>query len=291
MLSKPTRERIKALKENYLLLKPGKEPLLLLIEEAELPEAVYNSNAIENSTLTLRETERVLFEEEVGRSVSTREVYEAKNLARVTERLRETSPTDDLTKDEILELHLMLMGGINDRIAGRLRGPGERVRVGMHVAPAAEQIERMLENALAEYVNDHESHDLSRVARFHLEFEYIHPFNDGNGRIGRVLINRELRRLGFPPIIIRDKEKKVYYRAFGEYERSKNTKPMEKILALSVMESLHKRIAYIAGGELIPLAQYAKERGLSVHALLNQARRQTIPAFREQGAWKISKNA
>lgn len=291
MLSKPTRERIKALKENYLLLKPGKESLLLLIEEAELPEAVYNSNAIENSTLTLRETERVLFEEEVGRSVSTREVYEAKNLARVTERLRKTSPTHDLTKDEILELHLMLMGGINDRIAGRLRGPGERVRVGIHIAPAAEQIERMLENALAEYVNDHESHDLAKVARFHLEFEYIHPFNDGNGRIGRVLINRELRRLGFPPVIIRDKEKKVYYRAFGEYERGKNTKLMERILALSVMESLHKRIAYMAGGELITLTQYAQERDLSVHALLNQARRQTIPAFREQGVWKISKKA
>lgn len=291
MLSKTIRERIKALKENYLFLKPGKESLLLLIEEAELPEAVYNSNAIENSTLTLRETERVLFEGEVGRSVSTREVYEAKNLARVTERLRDTSPTDDLTKDEILELHAMLMGGINDHIAGRFRGPGERVRVGMHIAPAAEQVERMLENALAEYVNDHESHDLAKVARFHLEFEYIHPFNDGNGRIGRVLINRELRRLGFPPIIIRDKEKKVYYRAFGEYERGKNTKPMERILALSVMESLHKRISYMTGDELIPLAQYARERDLSVHALLNQARRQTIPAFREQGVWIISKRA
>ncbi len=289
MLTKPIRERINALKSEYSSLKKGKESLLRLLEEAELPEYVYNSNAIENSTLTLAETESIIHDEEVTRAVTVGEIYEAKNLARVSDGMREITYSGDMTKEEILKLHATLIGGINDHIAGRFRNPGENVRVGTHVAPQHEQIVRMLDNALAEYANDHESHDLSKIARFHLEFEFIHPFVDGNGRIGRVLINRELARLGFPPVIIWNKEKRHYYSAFGEYERGHRVTSMEKILALAVTESLHKRLAYMKNQTaIIPLTEYARRKGASVNALLNQARRQTIPAFREQGAWKIA---
>jgi len=74
------RGRVKALKERYDSLRRGKGDLLKLIDEAEISESVYNSNAIENSTLTLKETERILLELEVARDVSTREIFEAKNL-------------------------------------------------------------------------------------------------------------------------------------------------------------------------------------------------------------------
>ena len=81
--SQPIKRRIQALKREYDILRPGKESLLSMIDEVELPESVYNSNAIENSTLTLEETERILLEQMLSRSVSVREVFEAKNLARV----------------------------------------------------------------------------------------------------------------------------------------------------------------------------------------------------------------
>lgn len=82
-ITKPIRGRIQALKAEYDILRKGKDSLLTMIDEAEVPESVYNSNAIENSTLTLKETEKILLDMEVSRDVSLREVYEAKNLARV----------------------------------------------------------------------------------------------------------------------------------------------------------------------------------------------------------------
>ena len=76
--SQPIKRRIQALKREYDTLRPGKESLLSMIDDVEIPESVYNSNAIENSTLTLEETERILLEQMLSRNVSVREVFEAK---------------------------------------------------------------------------------------------------------------------------------------------------------------------------------------------------------------------
>lgn len=258
-----------------------------MIDEAEIPESVYNSNAIENSTLTLKETEKILLDMEVSRDVSVREVFEAKNLARVIGYIRKKADNIPLSEEMILFLHRMLISGINDDIAGRFRARGEYVRVGTHIAPPPEQVSKMMDAAICGYNNDISLHFIDKLAKFHLEFETIHPFVDGNGRIGRVLICLELGRFGFPMIIIRDKEKKEYYSAFGEYKNKKNIKVMEKIIALALAESLHKRIAYLKSEHIITVADYSKKIGKSAATLLNAARRQTIPAFREKGVWKI----
>ncbi len=286
----PTKKRIQALKAEYDALRKGKESLLVMVDEAEIPEAVYNSNAIENSTLTLKETEKILLDMEVSRDVSVREVFEAKNLARVVEYIRTKSQEIELNKEMILSLHQMLIGGIDDKIAGRFRAKGEYVRVGTHVAPAPEHVESMVDAILLEYSSDLNSYFLDKIAKFHLDFETIHPFNDGNGRIGRAIINFQFQRLGFPRIIVRDREKKDYYQAFGDYREKKNTKTMEKILVLGLMESFHKRIAYFKGEVIITLSDYSKKRKLSAPAVSNAARRQKIPAFRERGVWKIPEN-
>ncbi|HXK35821.1 MAG TPA: Fic family protein [Candidatus Paceibacterota bacterium] len=283
----PAKKRIQALKAEYDFLRKGKESLLVMIDEAEIPEAVYNSNAIENSTLTLKETEKILLDMEVSRDVSVREVFEAKNLARVVGYIRAKARESEIDKEVILLLHQMLISGINDQIAGRFRTKGEYVRVDTHVAPAPEQVERMINGTLLEYTSNLDSYFLDKIGKFHLDFETIHPFNDGNGRIGRVLVNYQLQYLGFPGVIIRDREKKDYYKAFGEYHNNKNTKSMEKVFALGLMESFHKRLAYLKGETIISLADYGKKHSLSGPALSNAARRQKIPAFRERGVWKI----
>lgn len=280
--------RIKGLKAEYDQKRVGKDALLKLIDEAELSESVFNSNAIENSTLTLKETEKILLDMEVSRDVSVREVFEAKNLARVMEYIRDKSK-EELSKERILLLHKMLIGNINDEFAGRFRAPGEYVRVGTHIAPAPEQVERMIDEILIDYSSDHDLYVIDKIAKFHLAFETVHPFCDGNGRIGRVLMNVQLGQYGFPNMIIRDKEKQNYYKTFGEYRDTKKATRMEKILALAILESLHKRIAYLRHEEIVPLADVAKTHTSSIHSLLNAARRQTIPAFREKGVWKIGK--
>jgi len=286
--NKQVRDRLKLLKKEFDELRAGKDALLSVIDEAELPEAVYNSNAIENSTLTLSDTEKILLDAEASVDASPREIFEAKNLARVSEYMRMHVKTLSLDKETILILHKMLITGINDSIAGRFRTAYEYVRVGTHIAPAPEHIERMVESAFAEYASDHETYALDKVARFHLEFEHIHPFNDGNGRIGRVLMNWQLLQLGYPSLIIRDKEKHLYYASFPTYRDKKDAKPMEKVLTLALTESLHKRIAYLRGAEIVRLSDYAKKSGKTSAALTNAARRQNIPAFREKGVWKIA---
>ena len=285
--TQPIRNRIQDLKRAYDTLRQGKETLLLMIDEVETPESVYNSNAIENSTLTLEETERILLEQMLSRNVSVREVFEAKNLARVTEYKRTKAKDSELSKDLILLLHQMLIGGINDAIAGRFREQGEYVRVGTHIAPAPEHVERMIDDILVEYSSDLGSYFLDKIARFHLDFETIHPFCDGNGRLGRVLTNFQLIQLGLPCLIIRNSEKERYYQAFRDYEDRQTTRTMEDILALALVESLHKRLSYLQGEAIIRLSDYIKQHDLSAPAVTNAARRQTIPAFREKGVWKI----
>ena len=285
--TRPMRDRIQVLKREYDTLSQGKESLLSMIDEVEVAESVYNSNAIENSTLTLGETERILLEQVLSRNVSVREVFEAKNLARVTEYKRMRAKDSELDKDLILLLHQMLIGGIDDAIAGRFRQQGEYVRVGTHIAPAPEQVERLIEAILVEYSSDLDSYFLDKIARFHLDFETIHPFCDGNGRLGRVIINFQFLQLGFPRLIVRNSEKERYYRAFQEYEDNKKTRTMESLLALALMESLHKRLSYLHGKTIVRLSDYIKRNRLSAPAVTNAARRQTIPAFREKGVWKI----
>jgi Fic family protein len=284
------KDRLKDLRERYDTLRVGKESLLKLLDEAEVAESVYNSNAIENSTLTLKETEKILLELEVARDVSVREIFEAKNLARVVEYIREKAKVEEVSKEVILFLHKILIETIDSSISGRFREKGEFVRVGTHVAPAPEHVERMVEETIREYNSDHDSYLLEKVAKFHLDFETVHPFNDGNGRIGRVLINWQLIRSGFPSVIVRNKEKSDYYDSFVTYRDKKNIKPMAKIIALALMESLHKRITYLEGDKIIKLSDYAKKNTKSSSMLSNAARRQTIPAFRENGVWKISES-
>lgn len=287
-ITNPAKKRIGDLKNEYDKLRKGKDSLLALIDEAEIPESVYNSNAIENSTLTLKETEKILLEMEVSRDVSVREVYEAKNLFRVINYIRDKAKEKEIDKETILLLHQMLIGGINDKIAGRFRKPGEYVRVGTYIAPSPEKVESMIAVALDYYENSLDKYFVEKISKFHLDFETVHPFCDGNGRIGRVLMNYQLLRFGLPVIIIRDKEKAEYYKSFGEYRANGKTKTMEKVIALALMESLHKRIAYLKGEKIVKLSDYAKNNVKSVNALLNAARRQSIPAFRERGVWKIS---
>ena len=279
--------KIHSLRERYYKASTGKEALIKLVSEAEITEQVYNSNAIENSTLTLEETEKILLQIDLDRFISEREIFEAKNLARVVSYIEKRAKEQELTLDVILSLHKMLISNIRDDVAGRFRASGEYVRVGSHIAPKPEEVAGRLEKMLAEYHASSQENIIKRIAGLHLAFEYTHPFVDGNGRIGRVINNYLLIREGYAPINIKFIDRKKYYDAFKEFDTKSKTEIMEEIVAKSLTNSYHKRLAYLEGKKIITLAEYAKENKLSHSNLINKATRQTIEAFLEKEIWKI----
>lgn len=285
--TKHTFSAIQSLRERYHKALPGKEALMRVVSEAEIPEHVYNSNAIENSTLTLEETEKILLQIDLDRYVSEREIFEAKNLARVTSYIEQKAKEAELSKDIMLFLHKMLISNIRDEIAGRFRTLGEWVRVGTHIGADPADVERLLTDMLSTYTADATNTIVERIARFHLAFENIHPFCDGNGRIGRVANNYLLMREGYTPINIAFINRAQYYDAFKEFESKGSTKIMEEIVGRALANSLHKRLAYLEGKEIITLNEYAKRHKLAHANLINKAKRQTIEAFLENGVWKI----
>jgi Fic family protein len=280
-------KRINTLRERYYKASVGKEAIIKLVSEAEIPEQVYNSNAIENSTLSLEETEKILLQIDLDRFISQREVFEAKNLARVVAYIDKRAKEQELTTDVMLSLHKMLISNIRNDIAGRFREGDEMVRISSHIAPHAREIAERLETMLAEYnASSHES-IIKRIARLHLAFEYTHPFIDGNGRIGRVLNNYLLIREGFVPINIKFIDRAKYYDAFREFDEKGKTEIMEEIVAKALTNSYHKRLAYLEGKRIMTLVEYAKSQKTSHSNLINKATRQTIEAFLEKGVWKI----
>ena len=279
--------KINSLRERYYKASMGKDALLQLIAETEVAEQVYNSNAIENSTLTLEETEKILLQIDLDRYITEREIFETKNLARVVSYIDKRAKEQELNPEVILSLHKMLIANIRDDVAGRFRIDNEYVRVGNHIAPNPKEVADRLEKMLAEYNAVSHENIIKRIARLHLTFEYIHPFVDGNGRIGRVINNYLLIREGFVPINIKFIDRKKYYEAFKEFDGKGLADIMEEIAGKALTNSYHKRLVYLEGKKIITLADYAKNNKLSHSNLINKANRQTIEAFLEKNVWKI----
>jgi Fic family protein len=279
--------KINSLRERYYALSSGKEALLKLLSETEVAEQVYNSNAIENSTLTLEETEKILLQIDLNRYISEREIFEAKNLARVVSYIDTKAKEQEISLPVILLLHKMLISNIRDDVAGRFRKDGEWVRVANHIAVNPKEVVGRLEKMLTGYNASSHENIIKRIALLHLTFEHIHPFVDGNGRIGRVINNYLLIREGFVPINIKFIDRKMYYESFKEFDEKGTTKIMEEIVGKALTNSYHKRIAYLQGASIITLAEYSKKNKISHSNLINKANRQTISAFLEKGVWKI----
>ncbi|MDL2308077.1 Fic family protein [Bacteroidales bacterium OttesenSCG-928-B11] len=290
MIYQTTKDKIEELQKQYLALSKENEELLKEIAIAEIPEMVYNSNAIENSTLSLEDTEKILAGNELRGKVNIREVFEAKNLAKITETLLEKQ-NQQLDIEQILSLHKTLLTNIDDSIAGRFREGKEWVRIGNHLGANPSFVNDLMLQLVDDYNNNDERYFLDNIAYFHAEFETIHPFCDGNGRIGRVLINLQFMNLGMPPIIIQNKSKhREYYPLFTNYPVTMKFDGFTELFALLLQEALHKRITMLTAKRIVPLPLWAKKNNIKPNIAANKAKRQTIPAFRLREKWMIDEN-
>ena len=217
-------------------------------------------------------------------------MYEAKNLANITEYLL-NNPTKTLNLELVLVLHKMLLSGIRDDWAGRFRSGKEWVRVGGHVGANPDFVSSLIDALLKDYQEPDDSYFLDSIAWFHAEFETIHPFNDGNGRIGRAIINQQLTRVGYPPIIIPNKGKQTsYYPAFDAYHATEKYDDFTELFAGLLIEALYKRITLLSAPKIITVSAWAKACGVAGNIAANKARRGTIPAFRMREKWMIAAN-
>jgi Fic family protein len=288
MLNQSLKNRLEVAIKNYHKVAAGKSRALHEIAISEISEMVYNSNAIENSTLSLEDTEDILLRNQVKKDHDLREIYEAKNLAKIIEELYKT-PHQKITVELILTLHKILLTGIKDEWAGNFRGGNQWVRIGTHIGANPEFVSGLTNELVQNYNTDTESYFLDKIAHFHAEFENIHPFCDGNGRMGRVLINQQLALNNLPPIIVPNKNKRVdYYPLFDEYIKTDSADGFAELFALLLMESMNKRAAILTSHKIIPLSDWAKREKIGDSAASNRAKRQTLPAFRQREKWMIS---
>ena len=287
MINQVTRDRINSLSEEYRKLAAKHKEAIKELTISELPEMVYNSNAIENSTLTLEDTEDILIRNQIRTDHKIREIYEAKNLASAIEYLMD-NPEKEISVELILKLHKTLLTNIRDEIAGRFRSGKEWVRVGTHIGANPEFVNGFMHDLVRDYNSDNDEYFLEKIAYFHAEFENIHPFGDGNGRIGRLLTNEQLDMLGLPPIIIPNKSKfDEYYPALDEYTKTNKADKLTELFASLLIEAMYRRIARLTAKKIIPVADWAKNNGVNLQSATNKAIRGTIPAFRVRGHWMI----
>lgn len=203
-------------------------------------EYTYNSNAIEGNTLTLRETDLVLR----GLTIDKKPLKDHMEVIGHKEAFdfvcSLVKDKEELNERTIKQIHyLVLADKKEDR--GVFRRVPVRIMGAKHEPVQPYLIEPKLEQLLASY-NNSEEHIIPKLAKFHIEFEGIHPFIDGNGRTGRLLVNLELMKAGYPPIDIKFTDRIAYYNAFDEYHEKHNLKPMETLFAGYVNQRLAKYI-------------------------------------------------
>ena len=216
--------------------RPLTEGELERLNEEFMVEYTYNSNAIEGNSLTLRETDLVLQGLTIDQkplkdhleAIGHKEAFDY-----VRQLVKENAP---LSERVIREIHYLVLADKKDD-RGVYRRIPVRIMGAQHETAQPYLIQPKMEQLLLDYANSSE-HIVTKLARFHIEFEGIHPFIDGNGRTGRLLVNLELMKAGYPPIDIKYTDRIAYYNAFDEYYVKHSLFAMENLFASYLNERL-----------------------------------------------------
>ena len=238
----PLLEQVDALKKSLDSCRPLTPAEVEAIKEVFIVEHTYNSNAIEGNTLTLQETALVLQGVTIDQK-PLKDHLEAVGYKEAFQFVEELAKQDKpLSEYDIKSIHNLVLADrpedrgvfrrVNVRIAGALTNPVQPYLI-------EPKIEELLKN------NQKWSktmHIVECVANFHLQFESIHPFIDGNGRTGRLLMNLQLIKAGLPAINIKFADRRKYYDAFDDYAKNGSSESMVRLVGEAVVSRLREML-------------------------------------------------
>ena len=218
-------KKLNQLKTKLDSYRPLDKSIVQNLREDLILRWTYNSNAIEGNTLTLNETKVALEGITVG-GKSLREHFEVINHREAIEFVESMVAKDEvLSEYSIKSLHALILKNIDDKNAGSYRNINVLISGAVHRPPTSIEVPSQMEEFIKWYRNEAQKlHPIERACRVHVDFVGIHPFVDGNGRTARLLMNFELIKSGFPPIILKVENRLAYYESldkahtFGDYK-------------------------------------------------------------------------
>ncbi len=238
---------IDRLKAKLAAMRPLNEAELKRLSGEFIVENTYDSNAIEGSTLTLRETALILLE---GVTIGEKPLKE--HLEAIGHRdafeyvLALADRREPLTERVIKEIHaLVLMNDVRNK--GVYRSVPVAIVGAAHKPPQPYLVPVQMEELMRDYEGMKKKHIIEAAAEFHLRFEGVHPFIDGNGRTGRLILNLELIKAGLLPVNIKYSDRRRYYDCFGEYHAGRSPEALVRLLADYEIQELDKRIKILEG--------------------------------------------
>jgi Fic family protein len=202
-------KKLDKLKRDLDAFRPFNQAILHNLEKWFEVELTYSSNAIEGNTLTRQETSLVI---EKGITVGGKPLkdhIEATNHQKALHYLTTFISKSGFSKEDVLTLHGLVLKGIDDQNAGTLRTIPVRISGSPVILPNYLKVPQMLDDLIA-YSQSTDDPPVLKAARVHYKFVSIHPFVDGNGRTGRLLMNLMLMQNGYPPAIITPKDRLIY---------------------------------------------------------------------------------
>ena len=243
--------------------RPLNKGILTKLENNLKTNFIYNSNAIEGSTLTLKETDIILQYGVTVKGKSLKEHQEVKGQEYALNFLKEVIKTNESLSLRLIRKFNALV--LNDDIENRgkfKKSNNEILGTGFETTPYYLVEEKLTE--LIEKFNSSENNDLiMKVACFHADFEKIHPFIDGNGRTGRLLLNLELMKNGYPITVIRNEEREKYYTALETAQAKADYRLLTDFIEKSIENTFWIYYKYFDKNTKIKFEEYLENKGIN----------------------------